>query len=81
MAKGTPWTRVTNDQYRNYANLRKVIADNGFEVPEDKQLEQMLLYMITFEGTYPEDVAKMPVEKAKEYIESHLNVGLNINFG
>lgn len=76
----TPWTRITNDKYGNYANLRKVINNLKMEMPNDQTLEKMLLQMITFNGTYPEDLEKWSVERQKLYIKNLLDSKLKHKF-
>lgn len=80
MAKHTPWTRVTNDQYGNYANLRKVITNLKMKMPDDKTLEKILLQMITFNGVYPEDMEKWGKERQKLYINKLMDSKVNIIF-
>lgn len=80
MEKHTPWTRISNDQYGNYAALRKVINNLNMEMPNNQTLEKMLLQMITFNGTYPKDLEKWSKERQKLYIENLLDSKLNINF-
>lgn len=80
MEKHTPWTRITNDKYGNYANLRKVINNLKMEMPDDQTLEKMLLQMITFNGTHPEDLEKWSVERQKLYINNLFDSKVNIIF-
>ena len=80
MAKHTPWTRITDDRYGNYAALRKVITNLNMEMPDDQKLEKLLLQMISFNGVYPEDLEKWSVERQKLYIKCRLDSDININF-
>lgn len=80
MEKHTPWTRISNDQYGNYAALRKVINNLNMEMPDNKTLEKILLQMITFNGVHPEDMEKWSKERQKLYIENLLDSKININF-
>ena len=80
MEKHTPWTRINNDQYGNYAALRKVINNLNMEMPDNKTLEKILLQMITFNGVHPEDMEKWSKERQKLYIENLLDSKININF-
>ena len=80
MAKHTPWTRIADDRYGNYAALRKVITNLKMEMPNDQKLEKLLLQMISFNGVYPEDLEKWSEERQRLYIKCRLDSDININF-